>query len=37
MDPNPDDPLEAEIAQIYKNNRVKYNATVKKWVKQYAI
>ena len=36
MDPNPDDPLEAEIAQIYKNDREKYNETVKKWVKKYA-
>ena len=37
MDPNPDDPLEPEIAHIYKNDRKKYNDNVKKWVKQYAV
>ena len=37
MDPNPDDPLEPEIAQVYKNDRQKYNENVKKWVKQYAV
>lgn len=35
-DPNPDDPLVADIARIYKNDRPKYNATAKEWTEKYA-
>ena len=35
-DPNPDDPLVPEIANIYKSNRAKYEATAKEWTKKYA-
>ena len=35
-DPNPDDPLVADIARIYKNDRDKYNATAKEWTEKYA-
>ena len=35
-DPNPDDPLVADIARIYKNDRAKYNATAKEWTEKYA-
>ena len=35
-DPNPDDPLVADIARIYKNDREKYNATAKEWTEKYA-
>ena len=36
-DPNPDDPLVPEIANIYKNNRSAYNATAKEWTRKYAM
>lgn len=35
-DANPDDPLVPEIAQIYKTNRPKFEATAKEWTKKYA-
>ena len=35
-DPNPDDPLVPEIANIYKSNRAKYEQTAKEWTKKYA-
>lgn len=36
-DPNPDDPLVPEIAQIYKNDRVKYESTARSWTQKYAM
>lgn len=36
-DPNPDDPLVPEIAQIYKSDRAKYEATAKEWTRKYAM
>lgn len=36
-DPNPDDPLVPEIANIYKTNREKYNYNAKEWTKKYAM
>eukprot|EP01090_Pellita_catalonica_P017151 TRINITY_DN5111_c0_g2_i4.p1 TRINITY_DN5111_c0_g2~~TRINITY_DN5111_c0_g2_i4.p1 ORF type:complete len:148 (-),score=20.29 TRINITY_DN5111_c0_g2_i4:80-523(-) len=36
-DPNPDDPLAADVARIYKNNRAQYNATAAAWTKKYAM
>lgn len=36
-DPNPDDPLEPEIARVYKDNREKYNRKAKSWVELYAM
>lgn len=35
-DPNPDDPLEPEIADQYNNNRVAFDATAKAWTEKYA-
>ncbi|KAK2196183.1 bifunctional Ubiquitin-conjugating enzyme E2/Ubiquitin-conjugating enzyme [Babesia duncani] len=35
-DPNPDDPLVPEIAQLYKTNRKLYESTVREWVQKYA-
>ena len=36
FDPNPDDPLEPEIARLYKDDLVKFNAMAKQWTQQYA-
>lgn len=36
-DANPDDPLVPEIAQIYKTDKAKYEATAKEWTKKYAV
>lgn len=36
-DPNPDDPLEGEIAHEYVGNRKQFEKTAKKWTKKYAI
>eukprot|EP00923_Selenidium_pygospionis_P053660 GHVN01093256.1.p2 GENE.GHVN01093256.1~~GHVN01093256.1.p2 ORF type:complete len:148 (+),score=11.17 GHVN01093256.1:260-703(+) len=35
-DPNPDDPLVPEIANIYKRDIQKYNETAQEWTKKYA-
>ena len=35
-DPNPDDPLVPEIANIYKNNRAKYEMIARDWTQKYA-
>jgi len=35
-DPNPDDPLVANIAHTYKNNRLKYNEEARLWTNKYA-
>tara|TARA_B110000208_G_scaffold174481_1_gene219199 strand:+ start:343 stop:804 length:462 start_codon:yes stop_codon:yes gene_type:complete len=35
-DPNPDDPLVPEIANLYKNQRDKYNANAKEYTMKYA-
>ena len=35
-DPNPDDPLVPEIANLYKSNRARYEATAREWTKKYA-
>ncbi|RGB31957.1 ubiquitin-conjugating enzyme/RWD-like protein [Rhizophagus diaphanus] len=35
-DPNPDDPLVHEIAQVYKNDRTRYETTVREWTRKYA-
>jgi ubiquitin-conjugating enzyme E2 D/E len=34
--PNPDDPLEPEIAEIYKNNVARYNLEAQQYTRQYA-
>jgi len=36
-DPNPDDPLVPAIAQVYKNDRVKHDATAREWTRKYAM
>ena len=35
-DPNPEDPLVPEIANLFKSNRAKYNENAKLWTKKYA-
>ena len=35
-EPNPDDAVEAAIADQYKNQRDEYNKIVRDWVKKYA-
>ncbi|KAN0041551.1 hypothetical protein ACTFIV_004093 [Dictyostelium citrinum] len=35
-DPNPDNPLENEIAQQFKTDRNAFNKTAKEWTKKYA-
>ncbi|KAB2083709.1 hypothetical protein ES319_A05G287000v1 [Gossypium barbadense] len=36
-DPNPDDPLEPEIAHTYKTDRAKYESTAQAWTQKYAM
>jgi len=36
-DPNPNDPLETEIANMYKENKCKYEILAYEWTKKYAI
>lgn len=36
-DPNPDDPLEIDIAELYKSNKDKYNIIARNYTLQYAI
>ena len=35
-DPNPDDPLVPEIANLYKKDRSKFNQTATEWTQRYA-
>jgi len=35
-DPNPDDPLEGDIAEEYLENRSKFNKNAKEWTRKYA-
>ncbi|XP_020579984.1 ubiquitin-conjugating enzyme E2 5A-like [Phalaenopsis equestris] len=35
-DPNPDNPLEPEIAHVYKTDRAKYDAIARSWTQQFA-
>lgn len=35
-DPNPDDPLVVDIANIYKSNRAQYNKIAAEWTRKYA-
>ncbi|KAI5475866.1 beta dna polymerase [Pseudohyphozyma bogoriensis] len=36
-DPNPDDPLVPEIANLYKTDRPRYESTAREWTRKYAI
>lgn len=36
-DANPDDPLVPEIAQIYRNDRARHDATAREWTAKYAM
>ena len=36
-DPNPDDPLVPDIANLYKNDRKKYMENAKEWTKKFAM
>ena len=36
-DPNPEDPLVSEIAQLLKNNLTQHNATAREWTAKYAM
>jgi ubiquitin-conjugating enzyme E2 D/E len=35
--PNPDDPLASEVANVYKTNRARYDATAREWTSRYAM
>ena len=35
-EPNPDNPLVPEIAQLYQSNRAQHDATVREWVRKFA-
>lgn len=36
-DPNPDDPLVPEIANIYKSDKCRYEETARQWTMKYAM
>jgi ubiquitin-conjugating enzyme E2 D/E len=36
-DPNADDPLNPEVAHLYKTNRTKYNEMAAEWTRKYAV
>eukprot|EP00762_Andalucia_godoyi_P007260 ANDGO_08033.mRNA.1 Ubiquitin-conjugating enzyme E2 4 len=36
-DPNPDDPLVGEIAQMYKSDKARYEATAREWTRKFAM
>lgn len=36
-DPNPDDPLVPEIANLYKTDRQRYESTAREWTRKYAM
>ena len=36
-DANPDDPLVPEIAQIYRTDRTRHDATAREWTAKYAM
>ena len=36
-DPNPDDPLVPDIANQYKADRQKYDASAREWTRKYAM
>lgn len=36
-DPNPDDPLVADIATIYRNNKLQYEETAREWTRRFAM
>ena len=36
-DPNPDDPLVAEAASLYKKDRAKFDKTAREWTERYAV
>jgi ubiquitin-conjugating enzyme E2 D/E len=35
-DPNPDDPLDSEVANMYKNNQEQFKSTAREWTLTYA-
>ncbi|KFK26978.1 hypothetical protein AALP_AA8G318000 [Arabis alpina] len=35
-DPNPDDPLVAELGKLFKNNKVQFQKTAREWTGRYA-
>ena len=36
-DPNPDSPLQSDLAQLYKYDRKKYDANAREWTRKYAV
>ncbi|KAF7811709.1 Ubiquitin-conjugating enzyme E2-17 kDa [Senna tora] len=36
-DPNPEDPVQHEIASMYKNDKAKYESTARYWTQKYAM
>ena len=35
-DPNPNDPLEPDVARMYKDNKLQYEVTARSWTEKYA-
>lgn len=35
-DPNPDDPLVAEIGELFKNNKFQFNQRAREWTERHA-
>lgn len=35
-DPNPNDPLEPEVARMYKDNKLQYEMTARQWTEKFA-
>ncbi|KAH8349710.1 hypothetical protein KR084_004720 [Drosophila pseudotakahashii] len=35
-DPNPNDPLEVEVAELYKKNRTQHDENAREWTRKYA-
>lgn len=35
-DPNPEDPLNKDAAQMYKENRIQFEQTAREWTQKYA-
>jgi ubiquitin-protein ligase len=36
VEPNPDDAVEASVAEVYRTNKKEFTKTAKDWVKRYA-
>jgi ubiquitin-conjugating enzyme E2 D/E len=36
-DPNPDDPLVPDIAQLYRHNKTRHDENAREWTNRYAV